>query len=386
MRVLHIDPAKLYGGVETFLVTLARYRLLCPEMEPEFAVCFEGRLAAELATSGVWIHRLSDVRVRNPLSILRARQRLARLAVAHHVEVFVCHMPWSQALFGPVARKLRLPLVFWQHSATLGRHWLERWANLTPPDRAVAPSRFVAATVPNIFPRLHAEAIYYPVPAPPAYTDEQRLAVRRELNVAPESVVIVQAGRLSSVKGYKDHILALGRLHAVPSWTCWIIGGVQQPGERAYLKELKETALRLGIGERVRFLGQRSDVSRLLAAADIYCQPNTGTEGLPVVFGEAMHARLPIVSTRIGGFDELVDDSCGALATPGDYDAIARYLGELIADPDLRARQGASGQHKVERVGDPATQLNRIYQLVLSARQGTEPGGQKHSMSSGAWK
>ncbi|MGO9449530.1 MAG: glycosyltransferase [Candidatus Binataceae bacterium] len=386
MRVLHIDPGKLYGGVETFLVTLARYRLLCPEMEPEFAVCFEGRLAAELATSGVWIHRLRDVRVRNPLSILRARQRLERLAVAHHVEAFVCHMPWSQALFGPVARKLGLPLIFWQHSATQGRHWLERWANLTPPDRAVAPSRFVATTVPNIFPRLNAEAIYYPVPAPPPHTDEQRLAVRRELNTAPEAVVIVQAGRLSSAKGYKEHILALGRLRAVPSWVCWIVGGVQQPGERAYLKDLKETAQQLGIGERVCFLGQRWDVPRLFSAADIYCQPNIGTEGLPVVFGEAMHARLPIVSTRIGGFDELVDDSCGALATPGDYSEVSRYLAELIADPEMRARQGASGQQKVERVGDPATQLNRIYQLVLSARLGMEQTGQEHSMTSGAWR
>src|SRR5579872_6438503 len=52
IRVLHVAAGKLYGGVETLLVTLARYHKLCPEMEPEFAVCFEGRLAEELRATG----------------------------------------------------------------------------------------------------------------------------------------------------------------------------------------------------------------------------------------------------------------------------------------------------------------------------------------------
>src|SRR3989442_260169 len=69
MRVLHIYSGNLYGGVETLLLTLARYYHLCPAMEPHFALCFEGRLSEELAAVGARIHLLGNVRVRWPLSV-----------------------------------------------------------------------------------------------------------------------------------------------------------------------------------------------------------------------------------------------------------------------------------------------------------------------------
>src|SRR5579863_1214479 len=53
MRVMHIVSGRLFGGVETLLVTLARSRDLCPAMDPEFALCFDGRLSEELGASGV---------------------------------------------------------------------------------------------------------------------------------------------------------------------------------------------------------------------------------------------------------------------------------------------------------------------------------------------
>ena len=56
----------------------------------------------------------------------------------------VCHMAWAQAIFGPVARAARLPLVFWAHGATDGRHWLDRWARMTPPDLTICNSHFTA--------------------------------------------------------------------------------------------------------------------------------------------------------------------------------------------------------------------------------------------------
>ena len=56
MRVLHIVSGRLYGGVETALVTMARCRDLCPEIEPEFALCFDGRLRDELTGGGTPVH------------------------------------------------------------------------------------------------------------------------------------------------------------------------------------------------------------------------------------------------------------------------------------------------------------------------------------------
>src|SRR5258707_4403389 len=110
MRVMHIVSGRLYGGVETLLVTLARCRELCAGMEPEFALCFDGRLREELAASGVAVHLVGEVRARHPLSVLRARRRLREVLNTRSVDVVVCHLPWTQAIFGGVARSAGVTL------------------------------------------------------------------------------------------------------------------------------------------------------------------------------------------------------------------------------------------------------------------------------------
>ena len=79
MRVLHICSGNLYGGVETIQVTLARYRDQCPEIDPHFTVCFEGRLTTELRALDAPVHNLGAVRFRNPISVWQARARLREL-------------------------------------------------------------------------------------------------------------------------------------------------------------------------------------------------------------------------------------------------------------------------------------------------------------------
>ena len=74
--------------------------------------------------------------------------------------------------------------------------------------------------------------------------------------------------------------------------------------------------------ERVRFLGQRSDIPDVLGAADIHCQPNVDPEPFGVAFVEALHAGLPVVTTAIGAAPEVVDATCGVLV-PKDAGALA---------------------------------------------------------------
>jgi hypothetical protein len=60
MKVLHVYSGNLFGGVETLLITLAQQRSLCPQMQPHFALCFEGRLVNELRAVGVGVHMLGQ--------------------------------------------------------------------------------------------------------------------------------------------------------------------------------------------------------------------------------------------------------------------------------------------------------------------------------------
>src|SRR5439155_14055714 len=98
MKVLHVHSGNLYGGVETMLVTLARHRKLCADMEPHFALCFDGRLNRELTASGAAVYPLGAVRISRPHSIWRARRRL-REVLEHQFDVAICHSAWSQAIF-----------------------------------------------------------------------------------------------------------------------------------------------------------------------------------------------------------------------------------------------------------------------------------------------
>src|ERR1700730_3572931 len=76
IRVLHVSAGNLYGGVETLLATLARFRTVCPGMEPHFACCYEGRLSSELMAAGAPVHMLGPARISRPWTVWRARRRL----------------------------------------------------------------------------------------------------------------------------------------------------------------------------------------------------------------------------------------------------------------------------------------------------------------------
>ena len=145
LRVLHVHSGNLYGGVETFLATLARDAAVAPRHDTSFALCFEGRLSEELEAHGHRPHVLGAVRLSRPHTLWRARRSLARLLHQQRVDVVVCHQAWPYVIFGPVIRRARLPLVFWLHTAGDGRHWLERWARRLTPDLAIGNSQFTSA-------------------------------------------------------------------------------------------------------------------------------------------------------------------------------------------------------------------------------------------------
>ena len=365
MNVLHLCAGNLYGGVETYLVTLARCRDLCPEMVPHFGLCFPGRLRDELTAAGVPVHDLGAVRVSRPWTVLRARWRLKRLLKSEKFDAAVAHSSWPHALFAPVVRAARVRLAHALHGGIDRRHWLNRWAARTRPDVVLANSDFIADNAKGWFPGVPLRTCHLPVvPAVHADRDAVRREVRAELGTRPEAVVILQASRLEEWKGQRTHVEALGRLLDAPNWEAWFAGGAQRDGEAAFLAELKARAVALGIAERIQFLGQRSDVPRLMAAANILCQPNSGPEPFGIVFVEALYAGLPVVTSNFGGGAEVIDDTCGLLTPPGDSATVAEAVAGLIRDPVRRTELGAAGPARARQLCDPTRQMERLRMLL----------------------
>jgi glycosyltransferase involved in cell wall biosynthesis len=256
--------------------------------------------------------------------------------------------------------------VFFMHGFGQPRHWLERWAQRVSPKLALANSHAVERELKAAFPDTPCNVAYCPVDLAPASLDEgERVALRRELGTSTGEAVIVQVSRMEPLKGHALHLEALARLPDT-GWKCWMIGGAQRPLEERYSQKLRDLANSLGLQHRVRFVGQRKDVARLLAAADLYCQPNTGPEGFGLTFVEALAAGLPVVSTAMGGALEIVTDRCGILCPP-EPAPLAAALHRLVQDGELRTELGKAGPPRAKELCDPPTRINELAHLLWSA-------------------
>jgi colanic acid/amylovoran biosynthesis glycosyltransferase len=137
-------------------------------------------------------------------------------------------------------------------------------------------------------------------------------------------------------------------------------------GDGPYRGELEKASRRMGVAGRVTFTGALTGarVAPLYRDADVFCLPSFA-EGLPVVLMEAMANELPVVTSRIAGIAELVDDDAnGLLLPPGREDVIVDALERLAADPELRARWGRAGRERVLRdydVGRSAVLLESLF-------------------------
>jgi glycosyltransferase involved in cell wall biosynthesis len=241
---------------------------------------------------------------------------------------------------------------------------LEKWASSVLPDFAICNSEFTAASWHKTHPRIKAKVVYNPLVTTPTQLPEQRRsAVREALGISKDAVIIIQVSRMEEWKGHDLLLRALAKLEAQPEWVCLQVGGAQRKREASYMEGLKRVAASLGIFDRVRFLGERSDVSELLPASDIHCQPNKGPEPFGNTFIEALCAGLPVVTVRMGGALEIVDDSCGILVPPNDSEALASALQSLIHNSALRQRLGASGFARAQELTGVQKQMKRLLKV-----------------------
>lgn len=136
-------------------------------------------------------------------------------------------------------------------------------------------------------------------------------------------------------------------------------------GDGPKREELVSRCEELGLSDRVEWTGAvgQDKIPGHYAAADVFCLPSFA-EGVPTVLMEAMLTETPVVSTRIAGVAELVEDGAsGLLIPPGRVDLLAAAIERLAADPALRKRLGAAGRSKVEAEFDATRSARRLAEL-----------------------
>ena len=313
------------------------------------------------------VESVGRVRAREFWTVWRARRRFRELLRRTSYDTVICHGAWTHAILAPVVRSMGIPLVFWLHDPpTASLSWLDRWSSHVAPDLVICNSNYTARGSHDVYPNVEKKVIYCPVLARHGRPSRpiDRSSVRAELNTPDNAVVILQVSRLDLHKGHRLHIEALGQLRDVPDWICWQVAGPQRPHEHEYLAELKAQAARLGVANRVRFLGWQSDIGRLFAAADIFCQPNVKPEPFGITFVEALYDQLPVVATALGGALEIVDSSCGILVRHNDPARLTEVLRAMIQDQPLRTRLGSCGPARAEALCSPPRQLRALYETL----------------------
>lgn len=119
----------------------------------------------------------------------------------------------------------------------------------------------------------------------------------------------------------------------------------------------------------------RDEVARLLGQADVVALPSIQTksgtmEGIPVALMEPLACEVPVISTRISGIPELVEDGVtGLLVPPKDPMALADALERLASDPGLGQRMGRAGRAKVLKEFDLADNASKLTNLMVGEAQ-----------------
>ena len=156
-------------------------------------------------------------------------------------------------------------------------------------------------------------------------------------------------------------------------------------GEGPLESSVKEHVRRLGLAERIRFIGSQSQPQPFFALADVVVIASV-TEGLSLALLEALGLGRAVVATRVGGIVDVIEDGRnGLLVPPGDPNALADAVNHLIGDPTLAARLGAAGVITVRCRFSEALMVReteRLYFSLAAAKGltfgrdvGARPGG-----------
>lgn len=221
--------------------------------------------------------------------------------------------------------------------------------------------------------------IYYgldphPFEAAAARPQAEKLALRKELGLAPDDVVFTCVARFAPQKAHDVLLKAFDVARRRPDGAKLrlLLVGDDPFGDGR--RKAEALARELALGDRALFAGIRRDVPALLAASDVFVMSSLW-EGLGLVFLESMATGIPVLSTRVSAVPEVVDDGrTGLLVPPSDVAALADAMARLGGDPQLRARLGAEGRVQVRKKFGLERMVEETL-AVYSELQGNRAGG-----------
>ena len=356
-KLLVVTESLGVGGTETHLIRTLPHLADSGWRVTVFCLTERGERADELEAADVEIvssPRLAESKrspLRYPAHVAVAMQALYRLIRRWRPAVAHFYLPGPYLVGAPVALAARVPIKLMSRRSL--SDYQRRWplvARLEGQlhrrmDAVIGNSQAVVRDlIEEGIPRSKIRLIYNGVGISSMLP--VRGEARRELDLDDNVLVGVMVANLIPYKGHRDLIQGLAHVepHLSSPWRILLVG--KDSGIRS---ELESLAAEHGVGHRLQFLGERFDISRILAASDFGLLTPNGNEGFSNAILEGMAAGLAMIVTDVGGNAEAVlDAETGFVVPPRDPQAIARAILQIATAPGLRARFGAAGRRRVE--------------------------------------
>jgi glycosyltransferase involved in cell wall biosynthesis len=381
VRVMLLIQRMESGGAQVLVRSLAS-GLSARGWQPVVCCWGEGGFLLEgLEQEGVEVRCLNLGRstILNPLrfswDVARALFRLSRLARRDGIRLIHSHLHESNLLATLVAKAVGCPVVVTVHNVQMTplvrragslRSRLRLWAirrALRAADIVVAVGNHVAQATRQLLPGAGGRLVVIHNGVSVRIHAVDRAAVRAKLGFNDSESLLVCVARLVPQKRHRDLIRALtGIVREEPMVRLLLVG--TGPEERS----LRALAVDCGVEEHVHWLGERRDVSEILAAADLFVLPSA-FEGVPLALLEAMAAGLPVVVTDVPGSSEVVENGVSGLCVPPrSPEALAAAILRLLRRPDEARRLAEAGASEVRERFDVDSMIDGVdalYRRVL---------------------
>ncbi len=376
MKVLHVTSHLNVGGITRYIGALSKS--LGDRGHRVIVASERGGVEAQFRAIGVTHWRLPlRTSAEFSLSVFRAIQQLSAYLREEPVDVIHAHTRVGQVVADQVSRRFHIPYVTTWHGIYKSRLGRRLWP--CTGERAIAISGPVRQHLIQDFhvPQERIRHIYngvdtshYAIPPEAAVIR----AYREQWQVPEGRPTIGGIGRLASgkVKGF-DAILVAAHLLAesIPNLQVLIVGD----GPRCPF--LEDVARRLGIRDRVHFLGTANDIRVPLALMDVFVFPSLWPEAFGLTLVEAMAAGKPVVAVEVGAVPEIIRNGVdGLLVPPEDSIALFQEIALVLNDKAMACRMGRQAQARAREMFDierMTTEVEAVYQEVTS-RAGVRQG------------
>lgn len=325
----------------------------------------------QLKSQGVILHNITFTRNPLGLSNIKAYNELKLIIELEKFDLVHCHTPVGGVLGRLAARNARkkgtrimytahgfhfykgAPIKNWLLYYTAEKfcaHFTDVLITINKEDYVLAQKKMKAQSVKYV-PGVGIDIEKFSHPS------VDKATKRRELGIPENAVLLISVGELITRKNHETVLRAIADMNVY-----YIIAG--NGDLREHLENLIAT---LGLGDRVKLLGFRSDIQELLEASDIFVFPSL-QEGLPVALMEAMASGLPCVVSNIRGNNDLLENTEGGfLCDPDNVSEFTDRLNHLISDPSLWEKMGKNNLNVIQKfsMGKVIREMRNIYAAEL---------------------